>query len=192
VSPGANSAGHVSEPRAAGMRGDDMSTVTQPAQQAVRGYSPPDEERPLGGYVALTSTFALAIGGALAALRASGAELPDRPSGSDLVLTGIATHKISRLLTKDKVTSFARAPFTRFQEPAGHGELEEEPRGHGLRHAIGELLVCPYCVAQWVAAAFAVGLVAAPRPTRFVAGIYVTETVSDFLQLAYKAAEDRA
>jgi hypothetical protein len=169
-----------------------MSTLTQPVQQAARGYSPPDEERPLGGYVALTSTFGLALGGALVALRASAAELPDRPSGTDLVLAGIATHKISRLLTKDKVTSFARAPFTRFQEPAGHGELEEAPRGHGLRYAIGELLVCPYCVAQWVAAAFAVGLVAAPRGTRFVAGIYVTETVSDFLQLAYKAAEDRA
>ena len=46
------------------------------------------------------------------------------------------------------------------------------------------------CVAQWVAAGFAVGLVAAPRATRFVGGIYAAETISDFLQLAYKAAED--
>jgi len=45
----------------------------------------------------------------------------------------MATHKISRLITKDKVTAFVRAPFTRFQEAAGHGELEEEARGEGLR-----------------------------------------------------------
>jgi hypothetical protein len=52
--------------------------------------------------------------------------------------------------------------------------------------------VCPYCVAQWVAAAFTVGLVAAPRPIRFLAGIYAAETLSDFLQLAYRPAEERA
>lgn len=168
-----------------------MTTVTQPIEQVASGYAPPGEERPLAGYAGLTSAFGLAIGGALLALRASGRELPEGPRASDLVLTGIATHKLSRLLTKDRVTSFVRAPFTRYQEAAGHGEVEEEPRGHGLRYAIGELLVCPFCVAQWISAGFAIGLVAAPRPTRFVAGIYAAETISDVLQLAYKAAEDQ-
>ena len=52
------------------------------------------------------------------------------------------------------MTSFLRAPFTRFQESSGQGEVvEEEPCGHGLRLAVGELLVCPYCLAQWVATA---------------------------------------
>ena len=64
--------------------------------------------------------------------------------------------------------------------------------GHGLRYALGELLVCPYCLAQWVTGAFAIGLVAAPRGTRFVASIYAAQTLSDVLQLAYNAAEDRA
>lgn len=171
-----------------------MATATpmQPVEQAVAGYAPPGEQRPLSGYVGLSSTFALALGGALVVLRAAGRELPERPGVADLALIGVATHKVSRLLAKDRVTSFMRAPFTRYQEAGGHGELEEEPRGRGLRYAIGELLVCPYCLAQWVAAGFAVGLVAAPRPTRFVAGVYVAETVSDFLQLAYKAGEDRA
>ena len=40
---------------------------------------------------------------------------------------GPATRKVSRLLAKDKVTSALRAPFTRFLDPAGHGELEEPP-----------------------------------------------------------------
>ncbi|MFL5846915.1 MAG: DUF1360 domain-containing protein [Solirubrobacteraceae bacterium] len=152
----------------------------------------PGQDRPLASYAAMTATFGAALGTALVALRKSGRELPERPTAGDLVLGGIATHKVSRLIAKDRVTSFIRAPFTRYQEAAGHGELEEAPRGTGMQLALGELLVCPYCLAQWVAAGFAVGAVAAPRTTRFVAGIYVAETISDVLQLAYKAAEDRA
>lgn len=155
------------------------------------GYAP-HEHRPLPAYAGLTAAFGASLGGALAALRASGRELPERPGAGDLLLAGVATHKVCRLLAKDKVTSFLRAPFTRYQEPAGHGEVEEAPRGTGLRYAVGELLVCPYCLAQWVAAGFAVGLVAAPRETRFVAGMYTAETLADILQLAYKALEDRA
>jgi Protein of unknown function (DUF1360) len=165
-----------------------MATAAARAEDAVAGYAPQDE-RPLGAYTGLTAAFGVALGGALIALRR---ELPERIAARDLALAGIATHKLSRLLAKDKVTSFIRAPFTRYQEPAGHGELEEAPRGSGARYAIGELLVCPYCLAQWVAAGFVVGLVAAPRPTRVVAGIYAAETLADFLQLAYAAAEDRA
>lgn len=169
-----------------------MPNATAPIEDAVAGYAPPHEHRPLGAYAGLTATFGVAFAGALVALQAGGRELPERPSLGDLALTGIATHKVTRLLAKDQVTSFIRAPFTRYQESAGHGEVEEAARGTGARFAIGELLVCPYCLAQWVASSFAVGLVAAPRTTRLVVGIYVAETVSDFLQLAYKAAEDRA
>jgi Protein of unknown function (DUF1360) len=88
------------------------------------------------------------------------------------------------------VTSFLRAPFTTFQESSGHGEVEEEPRGHGLRLAVGELLVCPYCLAQWTATGLTVGLIGAPRLTRLLSVTLVAHTVSDFLQAAYRAAED--
>ena len=94
------------------------------------------------------------------------------------------------LVAKEKVTSFLRAPFTEFQESSGHGEVEEKPQGHGLRLAVGELLVCPYCLGLWVAGGFAAGMVVAPRSTRLVASVFATKAVSDFLQLAYKAAED--
>jgi hypothetical protein len=168
-----------------------MATATSREDDVVAGYAP-HEHRPLAAYAGLSAAFGATLAGALAALRAGGRELPESLSARDIALAGVATHKVSRLLAKDKVTSFIRAPFTRYQEQAGHGELEEAPRGSGARYAIGELLVCPYCVAQWVAAGFAVGLVAAPRTTRLVAGIYAAETLADFLQLAYKAAEDRA
>jgi Protein of unknown function (DUF1360) len=108
-----------------------------------------------------------------------------------VLLVGIASHKLSRLIAKDKVTSFVRAPFTRFQGSGGPGEVEEEPCGQGMRLAVGELLVCPYCLAQWVAGALTLGPSGAPRLTRLVSAMLVARTLSDFLQLAYRAAEDQ-
>jgi hypothetical protein len=155
------------------------------------GYAPHDH-RPLGSYSVLTAIFGAAFtGGMLAAHRRRG-ELPDRYSPLDIVTVGVATHKLSRLITKDKITATIRAPFTRFQEATGHGEVAEEPRGEGLRYATGELLICPYCVSQWIVGAFGVGLVAAPRVTRLIAFMYTAQTASDFLQLAYLAGEERA
>jgi Protein of unknown function (DUF1360) len=151
----------------------------------------PGQERPLGSYAILTGTYGTALAGSLIALRARRRELPERLTTRDVLIIGVATHKLSRLIAKDKVASFIRAPFTRFQESSGHGEVEEEPCGHGLGLAVGELLVCPYCLAQWVATALTIGLVGAPRVTRLVGALFVAHTVSDFLQIAYRAAEDR-
>jgi hypothetical protein len=153
------------------------------------GYSA--EPRPLGGYAVLSSTFGAAFAAFLASANRSG-RMPERIGAGDLVLVGVATHKVSRLVSKDVVTSFLRAPFTRFKEETGKGEVEEESRGSGLRRAVGELVSCPYCMGQWVAAGFTAGMVFAPRSTRTIAGMYTALTVSDFLQIAYKAAEERA
>jgi Protein of unknown function (DUF1360) len=155
-------------------------------------YAGGDEHRPLAGYAVLTGVFGASFAAALVAAHRNGRELPERLSAADIVTAGIATHKLSRLLTKDKVTGFARAPFTRFQEHAGQGEVEEAARGRGLRHAIGELLVCPYCVAQWIAGGFAIGYVAAPRLTRLLAGLWTIHAIADGAQVAYSAAEQRS
>jgi hypothetical protein len=169
-----------------------MSATTTDLPGALgEGYAPPGEYRPIGGYAVLAGVFGAGLGGALLAARRSGRELPDL-STRDLVLTGVATHKLSRLLTKDKVTAFLRAPFTEFQESSGHGEVEERARGRGLRLAVGELLVCPYCLAQWVAGGFVVGHVFAPNVTRLLTGLWSAHAVADAAQLAYGAAEQRA
>jgi hypothetical protein len=151
-----------------------------------------NQERPLAGYSALSAAFAACLAGALIAARAGGRELPERIDLRDVATIGVATHKVSRLITKARITSFVRAPFVVHEGDAGLGEVSEAPRGEGLRHAVGELLVCPHCISQWVAAGFVVGLVTAPRPTRVVASLYAAKSLADFLQLAYKAAEDHA
>jgi hypothetical protein len=154
-----------------------------------RDYAP-GEQRPLAAYAVLTGAFFAALAGAGAAARAQRREI-DRPSLVDVLLHGLATQKASRLIAKDKVTSFLRAPFTRYQEPGGHGELEEAPRGDGLRYAIGELLVCPYCVAQWVAGGLAVGHVFAPRATRLLSAMWATQAIADGVQLAYSGGKQQ-
>ena len=151
-----------------------------------------DDQRPLAGYTVLSASFGAAMATALLVAHRSGRELPERLGPQDVVMAGIATHKVSRLITKDKVTSFIRAPFTRFQEKAGHGELDEQARGTGLRRATGELLVCPYCLAQWISGGFALGYVFAPRLTRLLAGMWTIHALADAAQLAYSAAEKRS
>lgn len=167
-----------------------VTNSTSPLGSLTSHYAP-GQERPLGSYAILTGAYGTGFAASLIALRARHHQLPEHPTATDLLLVGVATHKLSRLIAKDKVTSFVRAPFTRFQEASGQGEVEEEPCGHGLRLAVGELLVCPYCLAQWVAMGLTLGLVGAPRLTRLISSVFVAHTVSDFLQVVYRAAEDQ-
>jgi hypothetical protein len=170
----------------------NANTATRSLRSPLDGYAPEHEHRPLGGYSVLSAVFGASFVGGLVAAHRAGRALPDELSVKDIVLTGIATHKLSRLIAKDKVTSSVRAPFTRYEKATGYGEIAEQPRGEGLRLAIGELVVCPYCLAQWIAGAFTVGHVAAPRLTRLLASMWTAHALADAAQLAYSAAEKRA
>jgi len=149
--------------------------------------------RPLGSYAALVAVYSGMTGGLALMVRhrnkRAGLRLPDGVPWQDLTLAAVATHRLSRLITKDSVTAVVRAPFTRFKEPAGEGEVNEEVRGTGWRHAVGELLTCPFCIAQWIATGFAFGLVLAPRASRLVAGTLSAVTASDWLQFAHSALQ---
>lgn len=148
-----------------------------------------NEERPLPGYLAALGTYG-GFAGATALLgRKLGAKLPKRFSLGDTVLLSIATHKASRILAKEAITSPLRAPFTRYEEPAGEAELNESVRGHGVQHALGELLTCPFCLAVWIASALAAGLVIRPKETRLAATVLTAVAASDALQLGYDGAK---
>ncbi len=153
------------------------------------GHSP-QQERPLGGYAALMGLYGAATAAFGGWFRASGRALPDRVGAADLVLITVATHKASRLIAKDRVTSTVRAPFTRFEDDAGPGEVEEAARGRGLRRAIGGLVICPFCLGLWIVTAFAAGLLVAPRLTRQVMSVFTALFGADVMQIAYKKAED--
>ena len=147
------------------------------------------DPKPLAEYGLLIATFATLFSVGTAAARRQG-RLPVRVGAGDVILGGMATQKLSRLVTKDRVAQPVRAPFT---EPARtpDGAVEERPARGGLRQAIGELLTCPFCLAQWIGAGFTLGLLYAPRVTRLVMAMNAMVGVSDFLQIAFKAAENR-
>src|SRR4051794_3839838 len=159
-----------------------------PHAQSENGSDPTEPRERLAPYMLLTGAYAAALGAFLWRFRN---RLPEEISPRDLALIGVASHKTSRAIAKDKVTSPLRAPFTEHEGDAGPGELEESPRGVGIQHTVGELLVCPFCLDQWVATGYVAGLVVAPRATRFVASIMATVAISDFLQIGYKASEEQ-
>ena len=151
------------------------------------------EDRPLGGYLAVMGVYAGAVASAVGVAAVRGKRLPERVSPWDVTLMSLATHKLSRLITKDSITSPLRAPFTRYQGVSGPAELAEEVRhDSGVRHSLGELLTCPFCLGMWVATGLTAGTVFAPRLTRLANKTLTTVTVSDFLQLVYPKAEQSA
>jgi len=160
--------------------------ITDEAREYAHG-----EDRPLGGYVKIMSTYAASIAGLSALAAARGRPVPDRPAPADVALVALATAKLSRLTTRATVTSPLRAPFTRFEGAAGPAELNEKVRGHGLRHSVGELLTCPFCMSQWIATGFTFGLILAPRVTRQVAATLSALEVADLLQFAHAMAEQQ-
>ncbi|MEV4743534.1 DUF1360 domain-containing protein [Streptomyces sp. NPDC049555] len=150
-------------------------------------------ERPLVGYVALLGGYAALAATAVGAVALTRRRpLPRRPAPADLALLAVATFRTSRLLAKDAVTSPLRAPFTTYQEPAGPGEVTEAPRPGPVRHAVGELLICPFCLTQWVATAGVAGLLVAPTATRWLAGGMTVVSAADVLQLAYAKLQQAA
>ncbi|MEB4210193.1 DUF1360 domain-containing protein [Mycobacterium sp. 94-17] len=152
-----------------------------------------DNPRPLGGYLAVLVVYGVVVVVAALAALGSGRTLPPRWRVQDLLLLTLGTHKLSRTLTKDAVTSPLRAPFTHYAGTGGPAEVQEEVREQSqLRHSLGELLTCPFCLDMWVATAFAIGLVFAPRLTRLVAGVFSALAGADFLQLAYAMAQQSA
>jgi hypothetical protein len=151
-------------------------------------------EAPLGSYLGLIALFNALLGAFLAVTaqrrQTERTNLPGHIGVGDILLMGVATHKLSRLIAKDKVLSGVRAPFARYKEDGNPSEVEEKPRGHGVRKALGELVTCPYCVGLWVASFFNYGLVFNAPATRLVGSIFTTLAIADFLQPLYVEATE--
>jgi hypothetical protein len=135
------------------------------------------DDRPLPEYATLTVTFGAVLGGFLLL---AGDRLPTRIGFGDMARIGLASFKLGRLIAKDEVTAFIRAPVTEGEESG-----EEEPKGEGLQLALGELVTCPYCIGVWLAAGLSGCFVLFPRETRFVTTIFGAQAVADFLNAGF-------
>jgi hypothetical protein len=139
----------------------------------------------IGGYLALLSLYGTGLLTAAAVARTRGRPLPPTYGVQDLLVGAVATHKLTRLIAKDAVTTPIRAPFTEFEESAGAGEVNESPRHGPLSHTPGELVSCPFCLAPWVATTYVAGLVLSPRLARACATTFALVGASDWLQQGY-------
>jgi hypothetical protein len=133
------------------------------------------EERPLPEYAGLTVAFGGVLGGFLLLARR---RLPERIGFGDIVRVGLASYKLGRLVAKDEVTSWVRAPVTRDEDAT-------EPKPYGMERALGELVTCPYCIGVWAASGLSYALVLFPRETRLVTTIFGSQAVADFLNAAF-------
>ncbi len=133
-----------------------------------------DDHRPFGSYLVLSAVFnagAWALGALLGPRR--------RVPLADVLVLGAATHEVSRIVAKERVTQALRRPFVEVG-PDGH----EEPVDHGMRRAMGELITCPYCMAPWIALGLSAAYLVAPAATRTYATVMSVAAVSDFLHRA--------
>lgn len=133
------------------------------------------EERPLPEYATLTAAFWAVFLGFVLTNRD---RIPERIPFDDLGRVALASYKISRVLTKEEVTAFVRAPVTEDAEA-------QQPKREGMARVLGELLTCPYCVGLWIASTISFSLVRFPRETRFATTIFGAYALSDFLHAGF-------
>jgi hypothetical protein len=175
---------------------DEVSRIGAPVRRWARSqkhqYSP-EEDRPLGGLLGAMGVYGAVVSAGAAAVRASGRDLPSRIPLGDAVLLTVATFRTARTVAKDPIASPLRAPFTRFRGTSGEAEVAEEIREHGgVKHAVGELVTCPFCLAQWVGTAYVFGYIAAPRAARLAALLMTAVAGADVLQFVYDGIQNGA
>ncbi len=127
-------------------------------------------------FLALLGTFAARL-------------MPDRdltPRPYELLMLGLASFRIGRMVAYEGVAEPLREPFTRTQPDASGVGQTVVARGEGVRFVLGQLMSCPICIGTWVAAGLVYGLQLVPRPTRLLLAIMSTVGAA---QLCHSATE---
>ncbi len=111
------------------------------------------------------------------------------PTPMEFVQLGLATYRLGRLISHDKVFEPYRAPFTKtVPDPSGEGETVE-PKGRGAQEAIGDLICCPICSGTWVAAGLVYGMSLFPSITRMFISIMSAVGAAELLNAATEALQ---
>lgn len=64
-------------------------------------------------------------------------------------------------------------------------EVVTDPLHDPFSHAVGELLTCPFCMAQWSATALVAAHLVAPRQARLVTAVLTAVAGADALHYVY-------
>jgi hypothetical protein len=127
-------------------------------------------------YAALSAGWAALLGALLVAARDKGDD-PVQPV--EVLPLGLASFALAKLVAKEKVDAWVREPFV---EQRADGP---EPKGSGLRYAVGELITCTRCVGMWSALGLTALRVTRPREARVITTVLGASAVSDAAQAAF-------
>lgn len=119
------------------------------------------------------------VGSFLAATALASGRRPVLPTPTELVMLGLASHRIGRMLAFERVGEPFRAPFTATVPDDSGADETVVARGRGVRWVLGELISCPTCVATWASLALAIGQRFLPAPTRVLVGILAAAGVAE-------------
>jgi hypothetical protein len=166
-------------------------TTMRTRSRALAGRYAGEHHRPLPGYIALAGGYTALAATALAVARGRADRALGRPGWGDLALITVSTYRLSRILTKDAISSPLRAPLTTFTGPGLPGEVNEEVapevEGRPVLHAVAELATCPFCAGQWVATSLVAGQVIAPGVTRLVTSVLTAAAGAEALHYVHAA-----
>ena len=104
----------------------------------------------------------------------------------DLLLLGLSSFRIGRMIAFEGVAAPLREPFTTTRPDASGAGQTVVASGQGVRFVLGELVSCPICIGTWTAAGLVYGLHLLPRPTRLLLAIMGTTGVAE---LCYSITE---
>ena len=135
-------------------------------------------------YAALNAVYGALLAALVVATRERGRREPIETR--ELVPLAAATFALSKVIAREKIGTWMRDPFVEVD----HGQ--RQPRGRGLRRAVGELVTCTRCVGAW-SALVVVGLrVADPAAGRTVVNVLAASAANDWLQTGFKWATTQA
>ena len=145
------------------MKGPEEIVEKRPAQER--------QARPYG-YYSLLIVLYNALFGSFLLLYGRKNNTLERVTGLDLVMLGLSTLRLSKLVSEDEITVVLRQPL--ITEENG----EKRPQGQGLRRALGKLVLCPTCTGTWVAAFLGYALHLFPGATRPLLAIMSASGIS--------------
>ncbi|MBV9169540.1 MAG: DUF1360 domain-containing protein [Chloroflexi bacterium] len=104
----------------------------------------------------------------------------------DLLMLGLTSFRIGRMIAFEGVAAPLREPFTDTRPDGSGAGQTVVASGTGVRRVVGELMSCPICLGTWVAAGLVYGLHLMPRPTRVLMAVMSTTGVAE---LVYSVTE---
>lgn len=152
-----------------------------------RDFRPPlvdDVQQTRATKLTLMSVFVAILGTFASRVIRRDEPLPLKPF--DLLLLGLSSFRMGRMIAFEGVAAPLREPFTETRDDASGAGLTVVARGDGARHVVGELMSCPICAGTWVAAALVYGLHLLPGPTRVLLAIMSTTGIAE---LCYSVTE---